>query len=102
MDTIRNLKVFKKPRVKPLLDIPINFPALKNLHLELMEIKDKLKKNLPLIPVSKPAPISQKSESSEEELKPGPIVQQTPRVDKEERKDKKKEKKKDKKNESIK
>lgn len=54
MSAIRNLKVTKRPRDDPLPDVPINFPPLQNLHLELMEIKDKLKPGLPLIPRSKP------------------------------------------------
>lgn len=82
METFHNLKVFKKPRSNPLLDIPINFPSFKNLHLELMEIKEKLKKNLPLIPISKPtlpAKVAE-TESSEDEknMKSGPIVQPPP------------------------
>lgn len=78
METVRNLKVIKRPRSKPLLDIPINFPHLKNLHLELLEVKEKLKKGLPLIPISKPIiPKKEISESSEEE-KPGPILPQQP------------------------
>jgi hypothetical protein len=52
--SIRNLKVIKKPRVGPIPDIPINFPAFTNLHLELLEVKEKLKRGLPLIPKSKP------------------------------------------------
>jgi hypothetical protein len=78
METARNLKVIKRPRSKPLLDIPINFPPLKNLHLELLEVKEKLKKGLPLIPISKPIiPKKEISESSEEE-KPGPIISPQP------------------------
>ncbi len=50
----RFFKIIKKPRETPLADIPISFSKLENLHLELLEIKDKLKKNLPPIPVSKP------------------------------------------------
>lgn len=41
--------VIKVPRADPLQDIPAYFPPLKNLHLELMEDKDKLKPGLPLI-----------------------------------------------------
>ena len=52
--SFKNLKVIKRARAKPLLDIPANFPQFTNLHLELLEIKDKLKKGLPLIPRSKP------------------------------------------------
>ncbi len=47
------LKVIKKPRSSPIPDLPINFKPLKNLHLELLEIKDKLKAGLPLIPLAK-------------------------------------------------
>jgi len=52
--SFKNLKVIKRPRAKPLPDIPANFPQFTNLHLELLEVKDKLKKGLPLIPRSKP------------------------------------------------
>ena len=100
METFHNLKVFKKPRSIPLLDIPINFPSFKNLHLELMEIKEKLKKNLPRIPISKPILPAKvvETESSEDEknMKSGPIVQPPPGEirDAEERKKDKKDKKK--------
>jgi hypothetical protein len=50
----RCFKIIKKPRSSPLADIPISFPKLENLHLELLEIKDKLKKGLPPVPKSKP------------------------------------------------
>ena len=43
----RILNIIKKPRETPILDKPINFPSLINLHLELIENKKKLKKNLP-------------------------------------------------------
>jgi hypothetical protein len=52
--SIPKLRITKKPRDSPIPDIPISFPPLKNLHLELLEIKDKLKLGLPLIPLSKP------------------------------------------------
>jgi hypothetical protein len=48
------LKIIKKPRDSPLKDIPISFKPLQNLHLELLEVKDKLKPGLPLIPRSAP------------------------------------------------
>ena len=56
---IRGLKVIKKPRDDPIPDIPINFPPFQNLRLDLLEIKEKLKKGLPLIPKTKifPKPI---------------------------------------------
>lgn len=52
----RRLTVIKKPRNDPLQDIPINFPPLENLHLELMENKRKIKKGLPLVPIQKKRP----------------------------------------------
>lgn len=48
------LKVTKKPRDRPIVDKPIKFEPLQNLHLELIEVKSKLKPGLPLIPQSKP------------------------------------------------
>lgn len=48
------LRIIKKPRTTTLPDIPINFPSFKNLHLELLEVKSKLKQGLPLIARSKP------------------------------------------------
>lgn len=48
------LLITKNPRKDPIPDIPISFPPLQNLHLELMEVKEKLKSGLPLIPLSKP------------------------------------------------
>ena len=45
--------VIKVPRRDPLPDFPAFFPPLKNLHLELLEDKDKLKPGLPLIPPDK-------------------------------------------------
>ena len=48
------IKVIKKARSTLLPDIPANFPQFSNLHLELLEVKDKLKKGLPLIPRSVP------------------------------------------------
>ena len=54
----RGLTVTKIPRSDPLQDIPINFPPLENLHLEMMENKRKLKKGLPLVPVYKRKPPS--------------------------------------------
>ena len=53
---VREITVVKKPRDDPLIDRPINFPPLENLHLDLMENKRKLKKNLPPIQVIKKKP----------------------------------------------
>jgi len=47
---VRNLRVTKERRDTPLPDIPASFPPLHNLRLELLEVKDKLKPGLPLIP----------------------------------------------------
>lgn len=54
---VREITVIKKPRTTPLLDKPINFPELNNLHLDLMENKKKLKKGLPMIMVVKKKPV---------------------------------------------
>lgn len=55
------LEIVKVPRKDPPPDKPINFPPLENLHLELLENKNKLKKGLPPLPVisqkSKPKPL---------------------------------------------
>lgn len=48
---VREIIVVKKPRDDSLQDKPISFPALENLHLDMMENKKKLKKGLPLIVV---------------------------------------------------
>jgi hypothetical protein len=53
----REITVIKKARPDPIPDIPIDFPPLENLHLELMENKRKLKKNLPPLPIVKKKPI---------------------------------------------
>lgn len=50
----KSLRIIKKPRTTILPDIPINFPSFKNLHLELLEIKAKIKQGLPLIARTKP------------------------------------------------
>ncbi len=46
----------KIPRDDPVPDRPISFPPLENLHLEMMEVKKKLKPGLPLAPVKKTGP----------------------------------------------
>ena len=53
---VREITIIKKPRKDVLPDKPIAFPPLQNLHLELMENKKKLKKNIPLVQVKKPVP----------------------------------------------
>lgn len=52
---VREIVVVKKPRDDTLQDKPISFPNLDNLHLDMMENKKKLKKNLPLLVVKPPA-----------------------------------------------
>jgi len=49
----RNLIITKKPRTTPILDKSIDFPPLHNLHLELLEVKKKLRHGVPLNPVQK-------------------------------------------------
>ncbi len=43
----------KIPRDDKILDRPVHFPPLQNLHLDLMEVKRKLKKGIPLVVVKK-------------------------------------------------
>src|SRR6185503_3149555 len=49
-DIIKIGTIKPKPRSSPLPDLPIDFPDLKNLHLDLLENKDKLKYGLEPIP----------------------------------------------------
>jgi len=53
MASPKNLIVVRKPRPDKLPDIPVNFPPLENLHLELMENKRKIKPGLPMITEAK-------------------------------------------------
>ena len=48
--------VQKVPKSTPLVDIPINFEKVVNPHFELIEVKDKLRKGLPLIQPTKERP----------------------------------------------
>src|SRR5688572_30731918 len=66
-------------------DVPISFRPLKNLHLELLENKKKVRKDLPPLPVVKPKPVDL-SESSE--------VESEAKVEKKHRKKKKDKKRK--------
>ena len=66
----REIIVVKRPRATPLADIPINFPPLVNLHLELLENKKKLKKGLPLNPIVKKVAIPQPSAATKENAPP--------------------------------
>jgi len=52
--------IIKKPREDDIPDIPINFPELYNLKLNLLEDKVKLKPGLPLIPLSHTEKIPEK------------------------------------------
>lgn len=51
---VKELVVIKVPRDDKLEDKPIAFPRLQNLHLDLIEIKRKLKKSLPAIKKESP------------------------------------------------
>lgn len=60
---VREIKVIKKFRDDPVIDHPINFAGLHNLHLELLENKLKLKQGVPVNPVvvnKRPKPIEPK------------------------------------------
>ena len=50
---VRRLEIIKVPRKDPIQDLPPDFPPLDNLHLELLENKKKLKRNLPAVPPPK-------------------------------------------------
>lgn len=89
MTTVRSLKVNKVPRPDPLKDVPISFPPLQNLHLELLEVKDKLKPGLPLIPkgvppkqplttVTQPKPIHQPTQPKPVHQPPAPQIATAP------------------------
>ena len=43
------VRIIRVPRKTPLKDIPIDFPPLYNLHLEMIENKHKLKKSTPIL-----------------------------------------------------
>lgn len=60
---VLDIKIIKKSLDNPLPDKPINFPPLENLHLELIENKRKIRKDLPPLPVVKRAPIKINDES---------------------------------------
>lgn len=82
---IREIKVVKCPRSDPLPDKPIAFPPLENLHLELIENKKKLKKNLPLLPKAPPKPKNVPKKKKEE--KPPKKKEEEPKPIPEEEKD---------------
>ena len=87
MTTIRGLRITKRSRGSPVPDVPINFNKLENLHLELLEVKSKLKPGLPLIPKSKPV-LAQQSNTNQtppETERKGKLTNQNPKgVDTEE------------------
>ncbi len=58
MPSKEKLIIIKVPRVDKLKDVKPNFPPLKNLHLDLLETKEKLKPGLPLIPRPKIKPLT--------------------------------------------
>jgi len=49
MTSLKKLIIIKRPRKDPIKDVPINFPPLFDLRLDMMEVKKKLKAKLPLI-----------------------------------------------------
>lgn len=51
---VREIIVVKKPRDDTLQDKPVSFPKLENMHLDMMENKKKLKKNIPIILIKTP------------------------------------------------
>ena len=53
MNVPRKVNIVKIPREDPIVDRPVGFGSLKNLHLELIENKKKLKKNIPVVSVRK-------------------------------------------------
>jgi hypothetical protein len=50
------VRIIKIPRATPISDLPIRFPPLGDIHLDLLENKKKLKPGLPLIPFFPPKP----------------------------------------------
>lgn len=98
---IRAIRIIKKPLSAPLEDIPINFPPLKDLYLNLMEIPEKLKKGLPLIPPPKPNLEKRKAEDSSKiknkEKEDVLEIETKTHKNKKDKKEKKKERKKEKK-----
>lgn len=71
---VKELVIVKKPRKGPIPDKPIAFPPLYDLQLELLEVKDKLKKNLP------PIKIAPKSAPKKDSTGPVVVIQQPPAV----------------------
>lgn len=61
---VRLLIVTKVPRRTPIPDKPASFPPFDNLHLELLENKNKLKPGLPLIPIQRRRPPMPKKQES--------------------------------------
>lgn len=56
MSKTLTVNIIKIPRLDPIPIIEPNFPTLRNLHLDLLENKRKLKSGLPLIPFIPPKP----------------------------------------------
>jgi len=67
---VRELSIVKVPRSDEILDKSINFAPLQNLHLDLLEVKKKLKKGLPAVIINKAPPVIIKSV----EPKPSPEI----------------------------
>lgn len=77
MSAPRKVIVVKIPREDPIIDKPIGFGNLKNLHLELIENKKKLKKNIPTVSVRKKEIIQPPPEPTNDEI----IEEEDPLVD---------------------
>lgn len=78
---VRELIVIKVPRKDAIVDKPVSFGKLENLHLELLEIKKKLKKNLPPLRLIKKKPPVEVTNSTNENIQQPPPPQQTRNID---------------------
>lgn len=76
----RELIVIKVPRKDAIVDKPISFGKLENLHLELLEIKKKLKKNLPPLRLIKKKPPMERTNSTSEGQQQPPSQQQSKNI----------------------
>ena len=93
---VHSLIVVKESRDEPIPDRPISFPPFANLHLELMENKKKLKRNLPPIKIQplkvQPPPLPPPKKKEEEEDSEIEIEQEEDPKDKKKKGDESKEK----------
>jgi hypothetical protein len=66
---VKELSIVKVPRSDDILDKNISFAPLQNLHLDLIEVKKKLKKGLPALSIKKTLPVPTKVETPQPVLK---------------------------------